>query len=90
MTIPFADGAPEGAFPVQAGSVIDRLARWCSHDCLQREDSVQEALALCEEALHALPDAARPGDRAPFDVAAVATLVCAVQSQLNRSSQCDP
>jgi hypothetical protein len=57
-------------------------------DCLQQEDSVREALALCEEALHALPDAVASGDQALFDVGAVATLVCAVQSGINGSSQC--
>ncbi len=49
---------------------------------------MRAALATCEEALHALPDAVAPGDQAPFDVVAVATLVCAVQSQINRSSRC--
>jgi hypothetical protein len=77
-----------GSFPVESGSVIDRLSHWCVQDCLQREDAVREALALCEEALHALPDAVAPGDQAPFDVRAVATLVCAVQSGINGSSQC--
>ncbi len=88
MTIPSQAPAPAAPFPVQTGSVIDRLSQWCAHDCLQQEDSVRAALANCEEALHALPDAVGPGDQAPFDVGAVATLVCAVQSQINQSSQC--
>ncbi|KEF42998.1 MAG: hypothetical protein ER33_03790 [Cyanobium sp. CACIAM 14] len=81
---------PVGSFPVEAGSVIDRLAHWCAHDCLQQEDSVREALAICEEALHALPDGLGPGEQAPFRVGAVATLVCAVQSQIDRATRSDP
>jgi hypothetical protein len=90
MTIPTQGQAPVGSFPVESGSVIDRLSRWCALDCLQQEDAVRAALANCEEALHALPDGVGPADQAPFDLGAVATLVCAVQSQINRSSRCAP
>jgi hypothetical protein len=74
--------------PIHAGSVVDRLTQWCHQDALQQNASVLEALACCGELLHALPASTRPGDLAQFPAGAVASLVCAVQSQLNQSPRC--
>jgi hypothetical protein len=74
--------------PVYSGSTIDRLANWCSDDCLKRECSLIEALAQCREILHNLPNAVQPQQMAQFPVGAVATLICEAQSRLNGTGQC--
>lgn len=74
--------------PVYAGSAADRLSDWCAQDVLEQEASVLAALAHIRERLHALPATTRPEQAVAFEAGAVATLVCAVQSQVNQSSSC--
>ena len=74
--------------PVYVGSAADRLADWCAHDVLQQEASVLAALAHVRERLHALPASTSREQVVGFEAGAVATLVCAVQSQMNQSAAC--
>jgi hypothetical protein len=90
MANPATDSEEAGFAPIQAGSIHDRLARWCERDPLERESAVLASLAACREILHRQSDAPQP--EIPLTVRAedLAVLVCAVQTSLCPTSRCDP
>lgn len=89
MATPATDSEETGFAPIQAGSIHDRLARWCDRDPLEREAAVLQSLAACREILH------RHGDPAGRDISVtvpaedLAVLVCAVQTGLCPTSRCE-
>jgi hypothetical protein len=89
MANPATDSEEAGFAPIQAGSIHDRLARWCDRDPLEREAAVLQSLAACREILHRHSDPARPRIQVSVPAEDLAVLVCAVQTGLCPTSRCD-
>lgn len=89
MATPATDSEETGFAPIQAGSIHDRLARWCDRDPLERESAVLASLAACREILHHHPDPMAPDRTVSVSAEDLAVLVCAVQTGLCPTSSCD-
>jgi hypothetical protein len=89
MATPATDSEETGFAPIQAGSIHDRLARWCDRDPLERESAVLQSLAACREILHLQSDPSRGDSSVTVPAEDLAVLVCAVQTGLCPTSRCE-
>ncbi len=89
MATPATDSEETGFAPIRAGSIHDRLARWCDRDPMERESAVLASLAACREILHRHADPVDGGRGVSVSAEDLAVLVCAVQTGLCPTSRCE-